>query len=243
MPGALTWDPVPAGGSMSTARGGINPSADSANNALLALVSPDRITTWSNRAALVAAGLTTAFFTDVGVGGSYWDYLGGRWRPQARRVTIKNLTTDISNNGAPKVVMDYATIPAGLLQDGDILECRMVRERTGGTSDTDALDVMLGAAPTTLGTSLNLTTSALATTTLSLSLLYRWRRVSATSLRAMSIPGALGIGSGNAALALISGLTDMDANTTYLQATSDLTTAAGEVAWLRGFQVDIISGG
>ena len=39
MPGALTWDPTPPGGAQSTARGGINPSTDGANAALLALVS------------------------------------------------------------------------------------------------------------------------------------------------------------------------------------------------------------
>lgn len=31
MPGALTWDPTPAGGSQSTARGGVNPSADNSS--------------------------------------------------------------------------------------------------------------------------------------------------------------------------------------------------------------------
>ncbi len=39
MPGALTWDPTPAGGSQSTARGGINPSADGASATLQALAS------------------------------------------------------------------------------------------------------------------------------------------------------------------------------------------------------------
>ncbi len=209
---------------------------------LQGVVSEAGIQTWANRQLALDAGLTRCFFTDVGIGGSYWDYLGGRWRPQARRVTLKLLTTDVSNNGAPKVVMDYATLAAGLVQDGDVLEARIVKERTGGTSDTDATDVMLGSAPTTLGTSLNLTTSALATTTLSMSLIYRWRRVSATSLRALSISGATGLGSATAALALITGLTNMDTTETYLQVTSDLTTAGGEVAWLRGYQVDLICG-
>lgn len=208
-----------------------------------AVVSPDGIQTWANRGLALDAGLTRCFITDVGIGGTYFDYLGGgRWRPQARRVTIKNLTTDVSNNGAPKIVMDYAAILAGLWQDGDILEARIAKERTGGTSDTDATDVMLGTAPTTLGTSLNLTTSALATTTLALVPVYRWRRTSATSLRALSISGALGIGSASAALATITGLPNMDTTDTYLQVTSDLTTAGGEVVWLRGFQVDLICG-
>ena len=37
MPGALTWDPTPAGGDQSTFRGGLNPSADGAIAALQAL--------------------------------------------------------------------------------------------------------------------------------------------------------------------------------------------------------------
>lgn len=31
MPGALTWDPTPPGGSQSTSRGGVNPAADGAS--------------------------------------------------------------------------------------------------------------------------------------------------------------------------------------------------------------------
>lgn len=37
MPGALTWDPTPAGGAQSTARGSVNPTADGANAAALAI--------------------------------------------------------------------------------------------------------------------------------------------------------------------------------------------------------------
>ena len=49
MPGALTWDPTPPGGSQSTARGGVNPSADGASFSpaevagLKGVVSGDRI--------------------------------------------------------------------------------------------------------------------------------------------------------------------------------------------------------
>lgn len=210
--------------------------------ALQSLVSDARITTWANRSALVTLGLTSAFFTDVGVGGSFWFYAGGRWRPSSGRVILKNLTTDISNNGAPKIVMDYATLPAGLVQDGDRLRTRIAKERTGGTSDTDATDVMLGAAPTTLGTTLNLTTSALATTAIQLAVEWEWRRISATSLRTQLVPGATGSGTSASASSLITGLTNMDTTDSYLQVTSDLTTAGGEVVWLRGFMVELIAG-
>jgi hypothetical protein len=55
MPGALTWDPTPPGGSQSTARGGVNPAADGASlnstevAAARALVSGDRIADATSR--------------------------------------------------------------------------------------------------------------------------------------------------------------------------------------------------
>lgn len=197
---------------------------------------------WATRATLAAAGVTSAFFTDVGVGGSFWFYAGGRWRPVGGRVTLKNLTTDVSNNGAPKVVMDYATLLAGLWQDGDIIRAHIVKERTGGTSDTDATDVLLGTVAATLGTTLNLTTSGLATTAISLALDYAWRRVSSTSVRSQGVPGATGLGTSTSANSLITGLSNLDSVETFLQVSSDLTTAGGEVVWLRGYTVELIAG-
>ena len=55
MPGALTWDPTPPGGSQSTSRGGVNPAADGASlsstevAATRALVSGDRTPVASSR--------------------------------------------------------------------------------------------------------------------------------------------------------------------------------------------------
>lgn len=206
------------------------------------LVALPYTTTWANRAALVTAGRYTAFFTDVGVGGSVWTYSGGRWRPYLGRVRLKSLVTDVSNSGAPKVVLDYATLPAGLFQDNDTLECSVIKERTGGTADTDATDVMLGTVALTPGTTLNLNTNGLATTNISMSLLYKYRRISSTSLRSQSVGGTSGFGNSTSGNALITGLANMDSTETYLQVTSDLTTAGGEVVWLRGFSVDLIAG-
>lgn len=197
---------------------------------------------WANRAILANLGVSTAFFTDVGVGGSFWFYSGGRWRPVGGRVTLKNLTTDVSNNAAPKIVMDYATLPAGIWQDGDIIRAHIVKERTGGTSDTDATDVLLGTVAATLGTTLNLTTSALATSAISMAVDYSWRRVSSTSVRSQGVPGATGTGTSTSPNSLITGLSNLDSVDTYLQVSSDLTTAGGEVVWLRGYTVELIAG-
>lgn len=208
------------------------------------VASVPRSALWADRAALVSAGVTLAFFTDVGVGGgSFWEYRGGRWRPQAGRVIIKNLITPVSNSGAPKVVMDYATILAGLWQDGDSLEIDALKTREGGTSDTDATDLMIGTVSATLGTSTGFTSSALATTTIQYRMLHELRRESATSVRTMAIAGGGGgFGTTTSLTTLTTGLTSLDTTEQYLQITSDLTTAGGEVAWLRKFRVTLIAG-
>lgn len=197
-------------------------------------------TTWSNRASAQSSGY--AFFTDVGIGGgSYWYYTGGRWRPYGGQVTLKNLVTDITNNAAAKVVMDYCTLQAGLWQDGDRLVVEWDKDRTGGTSDTDQTEILLGTAPTTLGTSLGLVTSGLATTNIQLNAEYKLRRVSSTSVRTQSIQGSVGFGTQNSNSVLTT-VSNLDSTETYLQITSDLTTAGGEVVVLRSFVVTLISG-
>lgn len=231
---------IQPGGSSSPALFGLT---ETEKDATTALVSGAGNTTWANRAAVLAAGLTSAFFTDIGVGGSYWDYVGSRWRPSARRVTLKNLITAISNNAAPKVVMDFCTLPAGIWQDGDILEIDALKTREGGTSDTDATDLMIGTVPTTLGTSTGFSSSALATTTIQYVMRHRLRRESATSIRTMATAGGGGgLGTLTSLTTLTTGLSSLDTTEQYLQITSDLTTAGGEVAWLRGFTVTLVSG-
>lgn len=70
MPGALTWDPTPPGGSQSTARGGVNPAADGASlnstevAAARALVSGDRTPVASSRD--ITAGDNGKFLTPIG---------------------------------------------------------------------------------------------------------------------------------------------------------------------------------
>jgi len=198
------------------------------------------VTTWANRTSAQSAGF--AFFTDVGIGGgSYWYYSGGRWRPYGGSVTLKNLTSDITNNQAAKIVMDYCTLQAGLWQDGDRLEIEWDKDRTGGTADTDQTEILLGTSPTTLGTSLGLVTSGLATTSTQLNAEYKLRRVSSTSVRTQSIQGSVGLGTQNSNTVLTS-VSNLDSTETYLQITSDLTTAGGEVVVLRSFVVTLIAG-
>ena len=218
----------------------VNPVTPNAADAASVVWAASVVATWANRASAQSAGF--AFFTDIGVGGgSYWYYTGGRWRPYGGRVTLKNLTSDITNNQAAKIVMDYCTLQAGLWQDGDRLDIEWDKDRTGGTADTDQTEILLGTNPTTLGTSIGLVTSGLATTNIQLNASYKLRRVSSTSVRTQSIQGAVGFGTqtSNSVLTTVSNL---DSTETYLQISSDLTTAAGEVVALRSFVVTLIAG-
>lgn len=199
--------------------------------------------TWANRAALVAAGQTTAFFTDVGVGGgSVWTYSGSRWRPYAGQVVLKNLTASVTQTTNTRAVMDFCTLLPGLWQDGDILECRWYKAMTTGT-DTDTTESAIGTGSGTFGTSLGLSTAALTNTNPVLSAIWRWRRVSNTTLRHASIGGATGLGSAGALLNdITASVPDMDGITTYPQLSGVLTTGAGAVSALRACTWTLIAG-
>lgn len=199
------------------------------------------VTTWTARPSAATYTARTLFVTDVGIGGSYWFSDGVKWRPVGGRVTVKNLITSISNSGAPKIVMDFATLPAGLVSDGDVLEVFYTKQRLGGVADTDATDLMIGTVSGTLGTSTGLLNSGLAAANIEINVLARMRKESSTSLRPASLNGSLGLGIGTNA-AVPATVPNMDTQTTFLQITSDLTTAGGEVAWLRAFTVTLISG-
>lgn len=197
--------------------------------------------TWATKP--LASVLTGQIFvSDVGVGGSYWYSDGSKWRPVGGRVTLKNTISPVTNNGSPKVILDYATLPAGLVADGDLLDVRYHKERTGGTSDTDATDIMHGyelVAGTCISTGMS--TSALATTNISLTNQCLLRKESATTLRPLTIGGGTGLGGSTSNYAVVT-VSNMNSGQTYLVITSDLTTAGGEVSVLRGFVVTLIAG-
>jgi len=261
LPGVVTYGPYPMGGSVlvenesnsgsnvvwvrsdsiiAESADGSSSLVDTAGNTF-PLTVPGLL--WANRATLAAAGSTSVFFTDIGIGGSFWFYSGGRWRPQGGRVMLKNSITDVTNNLAPEVVMDYATILPGLWQDGDILDVFFRKSRTGGTSDTDASLLKFSGAAATPGTPTGLGSGgALTTTTIDMSMRAGLRRLSSTSFRPINIAGAVGVGSGNASPSDVTGYQNMDITTNYLQICSDLTTAGGEISVLRAFTVELIAG-
>ena len=100
---------------------------------------------------------------------------------------------------------------------------------------------MLGTVANTLGTSTGLITSALATTTVELNVRAELRKDSATALRPLSLVGSIGFGGATAA-SVAATVPNMNTQQTFLQITSDLTTAAGEVAWLTANTVEMVAG-
>lgn len=179
------------------------------------------------------------FISDIGVGGSYWYSDGSKWRPVGGRVTLKNTITNIQNTGAAKVVMDYATLPAGLVSDGDLLEVSWNHEKVG-VSDTCATDLAIGTVAGTAGTSLAVATSGLAGATLTLATRHLLRKESSTSIRPLTLAIGAGVGTSTNTGVVIT-VPDMNSQVTYLQNTSDMT-AGTDVVNLRGFVVILVCG-
>lgn len=196
--------------------------------------------TWATK-PLPSALTGQIFISDVGIGGSYWYSDGSKWRPVGGRVTLRNTIVDVTNNGAAKVVMDYATLPAGLVADGDVLMVSCSKERTGGATDTDTTDMCIGTVAVTPGTTVGLGTGVLATTQLQFAANWSIRKEASTIVRPTAMTGSTGVG-GSAAASATATVPDMNAQTTYLQITSDLTNAAGEVVHLRSFVVTLVCG-
>ena len=196
---------------------------------------------WAARPTAASSSGMMMFVDDVGVGGSLWVSDGVRWRPDGGELCIKNLVTPISNSGAALTVMDSATIPAGLVQDGDILSCEVFKSRTGGAADTDITALYLGTAAAVIGTATGLTNASLAAANISMALHWDILKQSPTSLIPVAIAGGLGYGVSTVAAASVA-VSNMDTQTTYLQISSDLTAAAGEVVVLRKFRVKLLVG-
>jgi len=197
--------------------------------------------TWANRAALVTAGATQAFFTDVGVGGSFWFYSSGRWRPVGGRAVLKNLTTLATHNTSTRAILDYATILAGLWQDGDVIEMEWGKTLSG--TDTDLTETGLGpVAIASFGDSMAMSTAILTNSNPQVAGRYRWRKLGPTSVLPMSISGSVGYGAAGTIAATPTITTNLDTTQSYLQISSTLTTGAGAITTLRSFTVTLISG-
>lgn len=204
----------------------------------LSLSSP--ISTWANRDSIANSGNFSAFFTDIGIGGSYWDYVGGRWRPSARNVILYNGLAPVTLSSGTKTVVDYIKLLAGVVQDGDLLEYSYLVEKDGA-SDTYTIDICLGAVQATPGTSLGLSTAGLAGTAKQLSPTpVRVRREGATSVRPVSVGGAQASGTNTGPNTAVT-VPSLEADV-YLQLCGQRTAGSTETLTSRHFAVTLISG-
>jgi hypothetical protein len=102
-----------------------------------------KVLTWAERpvATSVKPYVDRLFFTDIGVGGSEWYSDGTRWCAVGGQVILKSLKTTVSiptvswsaSTGTKDFALDYS-IPAGLLNAGDIIECEALVNCSEGTS-------------------------------------------------------------------------------------------------------------
>lgn len=195
--------------------------------------------TWANRATYLAAGHTCVLFTDIGVGGgTVWRY-STRWRPAANRYLAAHLTSSTGHTVNTRAVSAFAGFVAGQVQDGDLLEMWFHKVMTGASgAEADTTETAVGTVNTTYGTSLGLSTAALTNTNVALATRYAWRRINATTLRAVSIGGNTGLGSATSVIADVTTVPDMDVSTWFLQLSSQLTSGAvSATSALRGFSV------
>jgi len=174
------------------------------------------------------------------VGGSYWDYLGGRWRPQARRVMLANLTSEQTTQATSLGVMYSVLLQAGLWQDGDVLEWRTSHTKTGGTAETATIDWRIGAAAATVGLALGLQSTSVATTTQQQHAYHRVRRLTATTARNLSVLGGVGQGT-TTATPTTRTIPDQDAAESYWQCLGNVSVGA-ETLTLTGASLYLESG-
>ena len=244
-PARKTFGPFSEGGSVTISNTSANQldydsGPQGIDPALQALVSAAGTTIWANRAAVLTAGLTNAFFTDIGIGGSFWFYAGGRWRPSSGRVVLRNLTSSVTHTTTTRTVMDFVLIPAGLWQDGDNLEMEWCKTLTG--TDTDTTETALGTVAGTFGEALNLTTATLTNANPMVNSRWRWRRLGATSVRPVTITGSVGLGGAGGIVTDPTITTNLDSTDAYLQISGKLTTGGGPITALRAHTVTLIAG-
>lgn len=193
--------------------------------------------TWANRATYLAAGHTTVFFTDIGVGGTVYRY-NTRWRPLYGRYLNSNLVSSTTHALNTRAVMGYSGFLPGQVQDGDFIDVEWYKTMTGATgAETDTTESAAGTANTTFGTALNLSTAALTNSAPAVGTVrWRWKRINSTTLRPVSVGSVAG--TAGTAPADQTAVPDMDTLTWYLQISGILTSGAvSATSALRQFNV------
>ena len=205
--------------------------------------------TWAELRALNPASYNPSqifHVTDVGVGGSYWYSNGVRWRPVNGACWLYNLPADVAHPGtsgtsSTATRMADFLIPAGLIQDGDMIEVHASIDASA-VGDTATNYFRLGTSRTAADASLGSYAQPSGASNLLGSTNKRYRRKSATTLRILDAVGATGLGISSTTALQAFTVPDMDTTAQYLGFYTHETTGGVRVCTLRNLAVELIAG-
>lgn len=172
--------------------------------------------------------------SDVGVGGSHWEWNGFLWRPVNdvyRHHRLAYMLTGASTANAQ--ILDYTEFPPGLLDEGDEIEV-FLRVYKSGTSDTLAIRLLFESV---LDPGANTVFSVnLATTTAHLATKQRFR-VASGALMPVNLNSGAAYGA-----TTTGGLGSRPISATqinYLMLSSQRTVGTSEIPYVYGFAVEV----
>jgi hypothetical protein len=182
--------------------------------------------TWAGKPTAAAGNAGTIIrITNIGTSsfGSLWQSNGTRWYPLNGHLTLNEISAPIVSNGTTtNTVLNAVLIRAGSFQNGDVIEVYPFLTKSN-TSDTNTSQMYIGTSSSTIGTNLNISMAQPATTNLEATPVWRLKRLSATSVKAITIGGATGLGSSAVVHAAVT-VPNMDTQDTYLQMSAQMST-------------------
>lgn len=201
--------------------------------------------TWANK-PLASAYTGRAFISDIG-GGSIWISNGTRWYPENGRVVLYQLPTEYSGtvggNGVEGVVGQYL-MPAGVLQNTDILKIRISYFKSGANGTTCTHSLRMGTLGTPSDTFITAcsTTAPGGATNINSCFEAGIVRVSSTQVKRLGGGWAGGYnGTGTQAAGTNVTVTNLDSNPVYLSYTTLISTLTGDTFNLIEYTIELIS--
>jgi hypothetical protein len=163
--------------------------------------------------------------TDIGTAsfGSLWQSNGTRWYPLNGNLTLNEIASPVVSNGTNvNAVLSAFLIKAGSFQNGDVIQVFPCLTKNN-TSDTNTSQLYISTSSSVVGTSLNISMAQPATTNLEVYPLWAFKRLSATSIKPLTVGGATGFGTSTSAHAAVT-VPNMDTQDTYLQLSAQMGT-------------------
>jgi hypothetical protein len=182
--------------------------------------------TWAGKPTAAAGNAGSIIrITDIGTSsfGSLWQSNGTRWYPLNGNLTLNEISAPIVSNGTTtNAVLNAFLIKAGSFQNGDIIEVYPSITKNN-TSDTNTSLLYISTSSSVIGTSLNISMAQPATTNLEAFTVWKFKRLSATSIKPLTVGGATGFGTSTSVHASVT-VPNMDTQDTYLQLSAQMST-------------------